>query len=279
VLCLLLHIPSLLWLFGYWADNLDHFIGVIAPLVSIALVWLRLDALRALPISHDPRGLWLLVPALLLHLTALGSSMPLLSGLALPMMLHGLSLWVFGPARTRLLLFPIWFLLFAYPFLDGIEIYLSFPMRLASTMIAQGLLMPFMELSREGANLITPNLEVAVVPACSGLNYLSTLLLIGVFYTWMTESSLPGRITLLLLIWPIVLVANGLRIAVVAILGNWFGRDVALGFFHDFSGISVFVFAVLGLVLAGMMTQRLFPDPEGLETSARPRSDADRNHT
>lgn len=275
LLLILLYTPTLLWLVDYWIDNLDHFIGVLAPLICAGLIWLRRPMLQRLRSGHDFRGLWLLTPGVLLHLGGLLTETHLLSGLALPMILHGGALLLLGRDKTAELAFPFWFLLFSFPFLSSVEIYASFPMRLMSTTVAQGMLMPFMEVSRIGTELTTPNLEVAVIAACSGLNYLSTLLMLGVVFAWLSESRGLGRFYVFLSILPVVILANGIRIATVGIIGNLWGREAALGFFHDFSGLVVFILAVLGMVGAGILIHRLFPDPVGDETLARPRSRSD----
>lgn len=275
VLLILLYTPTLLWLTDYWIANLDHFIGVLAPIISAGLIWLRLPMLKVLRSGHDFRGLWLLLPGVLMHLGGLLTEVHLLSGLALPLILQGGSLLLLGKDKTSELAFPFWFLLFSFPFLASVEIYASFPMRLMSTIVAHGMLQPFMDVTRVGTELATPNLDVAVIAACSGLNYLSTLLMLGVVFAWLSESRGLGRFYVFLSILPVVILANGIRIATVGIIGNVWGRDAALGFFHDFSGLMVFILAVLGMVGAGMLIHRLFPDPVGDDTMARPRSETD----
>lgn len=272
---LLLYLPTLLWLVPYWHANLDNFIGVLAPVISVILVWMKRRNLSILGAWSDRRGLYWLIPGLLLHVFALAMEVPLLSGIALPMILHGLSLAIVGPQRTALLVFPIWFLIFAFPFMDMLEIYLSFPMRIISTVIADGMLMPFMEVTRSGASLFTPNLEVAVIPACSGMNYLSTLLMLGVLLAWLSESRLPAQLIAFVMTLPVVLLANGIRVATVAVMGNVWGRETALGFFHDFSGMLVFVLAVIGMIGVNAVVPKLLPDRVGDTTNARPRSEAD----
>ncbi|MGB0712411.1 MAG: exosortase/archaeosortase family protein [Gammaproteobacteria bacterium] len=275
VLLVALYIQPGQWLFAHWMANFDNSVGIMAPVFSAWVIWMRCTMLCALPTGHDRRGLVLAGVGLLVHLLGLVSGEYLLSGLALPMLLHGGALWLVGRQRAAQLAFPFWFLLFAWPFFDALEIYLSFPMRLVSTVLAEGMLTPFMEVTRNGTELITPNINVAVIASCSGLNYLSTLLMLGVLYAWLTEDRVPGRVVLLLFTPVVVLVANGLRIAAVAVLGYFWGRDVALGFFHDFSGLLVFALAVLLFFLISLGIHHWMPSPVGEDTMARPRSEDD----
>jgi exosortase/archaeosortase family protein len=50
---------------------------------------------------------------------------------------------------------------------------------------------------------------------------------------------------------PIAIMANILRLSMTAVLASLYGESVAQGFFHQFSGVIVFIFAVLALSLIG----------------------------
>ena len=255
------YLPSLVWLGEYWWANFDHFIGVIAPVVAATVVVMRWPLVRSEPFTPSKLPVLLIVPGLALHLLAMAGAEYVWSLVSLPLTLHGCALLTLGRDRTRHIAFPIWFLLFGFPIFEALEIYLSFPMRIISTVLAEGMLTPFFEVTRSGTTLFTPNIEVSVIPACSGLNYLSTLLMLGVAFAWLGDSRITNRVSLLLLTPLIVLLANGLRVATVGVIGSHFGREAALGFFHDFSGILVFVVAVLGMVGASTLLARWLPDP------------------
>lgn len=275
VLLGLLSIPAIQWLLDYWTRYPDKSVGILTVGLSIWLIWVRRESVRAQPAGHSTKGLWLIIPGILLQALAILSGEFLLSGIALPMLLHGGSLWVLGARRTALLVFPFWLLALAFPFFDSLEIYLSFPMRMASTVLAHGMLAPFMEVTRNGTELLTSDITVAVIASCSGLNYLSTLFILGIVFSWLTEERILGRIILVALTPAIVLMANGMRIAAVAVLGAIYGRETALGFFHDFSGLLVFALAVTLLFVSSLVIHRYLPDPVGEETAARPRSNDD----
>jgi exosortase/archaeosortase family protein len=65
---------------------------------------------------------------------------------------------------------------------------------------------------------------------------------------------------------PITIVANVGRVVATGLIGQWFGVQYALGFFHTFSGWAIFVFALIGLLgvhggirLAGRRRRRSRP--------------------
>jgi hypothetical protein len=56
---------------------------------------------------------------------------------------------------------------------------------------------------------------------------------------------------------PIVVLANVLRIVAIAAVGHWFGHERAMQIYHDYSGYLVFGFAVLIMVAAGDLINRV----------------------
>lgn len=275
VVLLVLYSPTLAWLVREWMSGAENLLGPAVVVLGVFIVVLRLPVLRAAPGKPAAAGWLLLAPTLLLHLYALQSRAPLLSAFTLPMALHGACLITLGSQRTRPLLLPVWMLLLALPLTQGLASYVSFPMRLVPTALAQALLSPFMTVAREGINLHTPAMDVAVVPACAGLNYLSTLLLLAVLLAWLSQDRPAARIVLVLMVVPTLLVANALRIATVAVVGEQFGRKAALGFLHGFSGLLVLVLAVLGILGISWILHRVYPRPVGLSSAARPRAGSD----
>jgi exosortase/archaeosortase family protein len=69
---------------------------------------------------------------------------------------------------------------------------------------------------------------------------------------------------------PIAIVANGLRVAGTGIAAQYIGPAAATGFFHEFSGWTVFMTSFAMLVAVSGVFRFLTPAPAGkLETVAR----------
>ena len=64
---------------------------------------------------------------------------------------------------------------------------------------------------------------------------------------------------------PITILANAARVVATGLIGQWFGVEYASGFFHEFAGLVVYVFAfvclmgVYGLIQACRAARRNRP--------------------
>jgi exosortase/archaeosortase family protein len=63
----------------------------------------------------------------------------------------------------------------------------------------------------------------------------------------MSKSGYFKKLILLLSAIPIALIANIIRIIILAFANDIYGKEVLSGFFHDFSGFLMFAFALLAL--------------------------------
>jgi EpsI family protein len=168
----------------------------------------------------------------------------------------GLVILFFGSQIFRLVWFPIAFLIFAVPKYALIDM-TTFPLQLLAAKIAAFLGgLAGLDVAREGVNLVLNpgtkgqyNFEVAA--ACSGMNSLESLLIIGSLFIVYGSSSSSGRkCALATLIVPIAILLNGFRIALTFLLASVFGPKAAEGFFHEWSGIMVYMLEMLCLISA-----------------------------
>jgi exosortase len=108
--------PTLVWLWGRWTLSVWHHAhGLLIPPVVAYFIREELQTVKHLPASSSAWGFAILVPALALHALDAGMHTELLSAVALVMAMPGLSLLLLGVARTRAILFPLFFLAFALP--------------------------------------------------------------------------------------------------------------------------------------------------------------------
>jgi exosortase/archaeosortase family protein len=76
---------------------------------------------------------------------------------------------------------------------------------------------------------------------------------IGAFFAYLVDMSMVRRSLLFLLSVPIALASNVLRVVALVLVTHYYGYEKASpnSFFHDFSGIMVFVIGFSVLFLAG----------------------------
>ena len=99
----------------------------------------------------------------------------------------------------------------------------------------------------------TGRFSVEIAPNCSGYEGIGLVLVFVAIHLWVWRENLKFPRALLLL--PIgvaaVWLANSLRIAALVVVGAHLSPDIALGGFHSYSGVLLFVAVALGTTAAG----------------------------
>lgn len=225
--------------------------GFLVPLVSAYLIWSKRKRIYALlPEAKSSKyGLILLVTGLLLHLISTALSVDFGSYFSIPIVLAGLGLYFFGKTIFPLLLFPLIFLIFMLPLPNVIIIAISFKMKILAAQLASAAVSIMgIPITRDGSTIYLPAGSLVVGDPCSGLKSLISLLALGVVFTQFTNASRLKKNILCLSAIPIAIASNVLRIILLILVAYVYGENAALGFFHDFTGMLVFVFAFIGLV-------------------------------
>lgn len=205
-----------------------------------------------LPAQPCKVGLVLLIGGLFLHLVSTFLKINFGTYLSLPIVLAGLILYLMGKRIARELLFPIAFLIFMIPLPSVIIIHISFKMKILATQIASGVVnMMGISTIRDGSTIYLPHGSLVVGDPCSGLRSLISLLALGAVFTQFMSGPAIKKNILFLSAAPIALASNILRIILLLLVTHVYGEEVALGLFHNFAGMSVFVFAFIGLAIVG----------------------------
>jgi exosortase B len=226
--------------------------GPLIIVASVWLVWQSRGKLRAATLSPAPIVGWLV---LLLGLAVLvlarnedvlslqvASEIPVIAGSIL--ILAGWNV-------LSILAFPILFLIFSAPapgwMVDGATVPLKV---LISDLVTQVLYSAGYPIAQNGVVILIGPYELLVKDACSGLNSIFALSAIGVFYVYAFRLQEKVRgFFLLLLIIPITVVANFLRVLSLVLIAYYAGIDAVEGTLHDLTGIALFVVAVILMFL------------------------------
>jgi exosortase len=102
---------------------------------------------------------------------------------------------------------------------------------------------------RSGVTIHLPAGSLRIADPCSGLRSLIALVALGALYAYLTKGPTWKRGVLFASAVPLAVIANVVRISVLCAVANVWGVDAALGFFHDFSGLLLFLIAFAGLVI------------------------------
>jgi exosortase len=164
-----------------------------------------------------------------------------------------------GSQALRLLWFPIFYLLFVFPPPDSVLAMLTQPLKLQISRLAVDLLdMLGYPVGRTGVVIQVAQYDVLVAAACAGLNSIISLSAIGLFYVYVRHNAnWRYALLLMLVILPMAIVANFIRVLLIILMTYYFGDAVAQGFLHEFAGLTMFLVALLGIIGFDILLQPL----------------------
>src|ERR1051326_260890 len=261
--------PVIVELVGDWFTQADYSHGFFVPLFSAYLIWRRRQDLEKIEAKPSWWGLGVVLCSLgLLFLGSLGAEL-FLARVGLVGTIVGL-VWFFrGSPTVRALAFPLAFLLLMIPLPTIIYNEIVFPMQLLASRLPGACLQQThtFPILREGNLLILPNYTLEVGEACSGIRSLMSLLALSLAYGYLAETSKWIRLVLALLVFPIAIFSNGLRVMLAAAITYKYGPEIGEGVLHSAYGIIVFLVATSLIIAAHSAITRL-RRPAGTSTGS-----------
>ena len=195
-------------------------------------------------------GTLTLAVAMLIYVAGRSQSVHLLEVGSLIPMLAGCVLVFFGTAVLKRLWFAFFFLCFMVPLPGSVVDALTQPMKVAVSIATDHILywMGY-PVARTGVILQVGQYQLLVADACAGLNSLFTLEALGLLYmNLMRHESAARNALLALLIVPISMSSNIIRVIILALVTYYFGDEAGQGFVHGFSGMVLFLTALLLII-------------------------------
>ncbi len=115
----------------------------------------------------------------------------------------------------------------------------------------------------EGTTILIDKMPISVEAACAGLNTLQSMLIAGTVVAFVilgrTNRYWPNLLVLILMAW----LANTFRIVVISAVALTFGRDFALGAFHQWGGWFILVLMfVMCWLLFELQAPKVAPKPK-----------------
>jgi exosortase len=241
----ILFAPTVSWLFDRWTLSVwQHAHGLLIPPVVGYFVFEKLRKLRHLPRSSSAWGFALVIPALALHALDAGMHTQLLSAAALMLALPGFSFLLLGAERTRAILFPLAFLLFALPIPLAFTEQVHWQLRQVITAGTAAAVPWFgIPVYVEGTTLHMASGALQVADACSGFSTLYASVAVAALVAYGTPST-ARRIAVLASAVPLAIGANLLRVIGLVLLVVWKGEAILDTFVHPLSGMLTFALAL-----------------------------------
>lgn len=241
-----------------WWTNPSFSQGMLIPPLAAYLAWLSRGRTLAQPAVSDSWGLSLALFSCLLFLVGKLGAEFFLQRISFVLLLAALTWTFWGRARLRTLAFPFLLLATMVPLPALIYNAATAPLQLLasqlSTQIAQAC---GVSMYQDGNIMHLATTSLGVEEACSGLNSLSALMVGSLLLGHVYSCRPAARVILFALSLPIAIAFNILRVAGTAILADSH-EELALGFYHSFSGWLVFVAGFGALYLAARLVRCLF---------------------
>ena len=252
--------PVLTQMVIQWWQDPDYGDRFVVPVFVGYVLSQRRHKLRQVSLEPNNFGFPLMLGAIgLLIVGTLGAEL-FVSRSSLLFLLGGILLFFAGWKMLSAVAFPLAFLALMIPLPALIYNQVTFPLQLlASRLASNSLELLGIPVLREGNVLVLPNYSLEVVEACSGIRSLMSLIALAVAYGYFVEQRLWARITLVVMMLPIAVASNALRVVGAGVVTYFWGPQYAEGFFHFFQGWLIFVSAVGCMLFVHWFLSHLAP--------------------
>lgn len=236
------------------------------PVMLAVALWLMLRQRAALAALPPPQARTRMLAWALLGLAAavlvLGRALALLQAEVLGLWGLGVALLLLarGPAALRRLALPLAALLLVIP-MPGIVVQaVTLPLKIGVSTVAESLLHAVgYPVARSGVVLAVDQYRLLVADACAGLASMFTLEAMGLLYMALRgpAASRWRDVALAVLLVPIALAANVVRVVVLVLVVYHLGEAAVQGLMHGFAGLVLFGVAMILMLAADAGLARL----------------------
>jgi exosortase len=222
--------------------------AVFVPFFVAVMVWRNRERLAAAAWKPSWIGVVPVVLSMIFLMLARRSDVTVVQSLSFMLLMLGGSLLMLGTKWTRILLFPLFFLIMMMPLIpDQLINSIAFPIQMTSASIATKLLnLMTLSATQQGTVIQMEEYKMAVELPCSGFKTLVSLMTFSAAFAYLVEAATWKRWTLFLTTIPLSLVINALRITFIGVVGELISGKAASGF-HDYSGFIVLIIAFVFL--------------------------------
>ena len=249
----MVYLPTFIGLFnGIWkTDQQAH--GPIVLAVALWFFYYKAKQLAVIdvPVISTPKLAWpILVIGCIFFAIGRSQSLYVFEVGSLVVVILALMLMFFGVKVAKHFWFAFFFLCFMVPLPPSIIDIITQPMKMAVSFASEHILYSLdYPVARNGVIIYIGQYQLLVADACAGLNSLFTLEALGLLYMNVMRHESPLRNAILAtLIVPISFASNVTRVMVLALITYYWGDDAGQGFIHKFSGMLLFMTALMLII-------------------------------
>jgi exosortase D (VPLPA-CTERM-specific) len=225
-----------------WDTQEEYSFGYIIPFISLFLIWQRKDQLERIAFSGSWIGFGMVAVALVFLAIGEMSTLGTISQYAFLLAIGGVALAYTGARGFRVVLVPLAVLAFMVPLPNYLLREISQALQLFSSQLGVALIrLCGISVYLEGNVIDLGAMKLQVVEACSGLRYLFPLMTLGFIAAYFYQEKFWKRAVLVLSTIPVTVLMNSLRIGLIGVTVEHWGKSMAEGFLHDFEGWIIFM--------------------------------------
>jgi len=257
LLAILVFAPTIYWLWQRWTMSVWHNVhGIFIPFIVAYLIREELRSDPKVEAEQSAWGFLFLTPGLGMIVLDSAIRTQLLSAFGMLVCLPGLSLLLLGRRRTQALAF-VWVLsFFMLPIPAAlIERFMLLLRRITATGVEQVMALFGVLIARVDTTLFLPKATLSIVDACSGFSALYASVTLALVLAYMNPSW-PRRVVTLGAAFPIAMVCNILRCALLALIVQRWGGGILSTVWHPVSGLLTFATAAALLAFLGRVEMR-----------------------
>lgn len=235
----------------------EYSYGYFVPFLVAFFIWQKKNDLAQIRLRASWWGVALTLLGLFIVVFGELGTLFVLVEYGFIVILHGIALTFLGWRGYRIVAPPLALLFLVVPLPNFLYNNLSAALQLVSSEIGVWVVRQFgisVFLDGNVINLASMKLEVA--EACSGLRYLFPLMAVSFIMAYVYRAPMWKRALLFLSSIPVTVLMNSLRIGLIAVSVEYWGKEMAEGFLHDFEGWVMFM-ASLGVLLVEMFVLNL----------------------
>lgn len=246
-----------------WLNHSNNSHGLLVPFISLYFIYEKKEQLGEVEVTPFYLGAVFLLISMAGYLISLAGGIAFIARIMLVLSLISLILFALGKEVFKVIFFPLFFLLFMVPIPESFVALVSLPLQGFATTISAAIIKAFsIPVYQEGNMLYFAQTQLEVAQACSGIRSIVSLTMLSFIFVYLSKRGFSQKLILLLSAIPIALIANIIRVSGTGILAHFYGSIVAQGFLHEFSGLAVFVFGFLVLMLEFSLLNKYAEDRE-----------------
>jgi exosortase len=241
-----------------WWTHSEYSHGFLLPLLSGFLIWRCRKELQDCTKKTSLVGFGVFVMGLGIYLVGWVGQEEFVQRLALPVTLGGLIYFLLGKEVFRLCSFPIGYLFLMIPIPYTVYKEIALKLRLLDAGIVSSWSSFFgVPVFQEGYLLHLPNITLEVADGCSGVLSIVALLSLGILYVHLTTIPFWKKALLWMLLIPVSILANVIRIVTIVALVHYSGQWILYTSFHRLNGTFNFLLGFMTIVLITLMMKRI----------------------